>query len=178
MIRRLDPAGYRRTPWKNGGGVSIGIAAEGETWSFNRTAIATPGPFSDYSGHDRVQVLVAGRGLVLATPNGEIDVRTPFEPVRFAGETPIASRLEAGPVEVVNLIGARALVRIDLRIVDTSRPAVLHPGTHIAYCVPAESARVDDHELAGDHALRIDPARRTILAASRGRVVLASILRV
>ena len=56
-------------------------------------------------------MLVAGRGLVLQTPDGEIDVRRPFRPVRFAGETPIVSRLEAGPVEVVNLIGDRRQVR-------------------------------------------------------------------
>ena len=34
-----------------------------------------------------------------------------FKPVAFAGETPIVSRLEAGAVEVVNLIGNRAGVR-------------------------------------------------------------------
>ena len=44
-------------------------------------------------------MLIAGRGLVLDTPDGEIDVRRPFRPVRFAGETRIVSRLEAGPVE-------------------------------------------------------------------------------
>ena len=52
--------------------------------------------------------------------DGEIDVRAPFRPVRFAGETPIVSRLEAGPVEVVNLIGDRSRVALDL--------AVLGPG--------------------------------------------------
>ena len=65
----------------------------------------TPGAFSDLSGFDREQVLVCGQGLVLETPSGEIDVRQPFKPVRFAGETGIVSRLEAGPVEVVNLLG-------------------------------------------------------------------------
>ena len=66
----------------------------GDVWRFSRTPITVAGPFSDYTGFDRLQVLVAGSGLVLQTPAGEIDVRQPFRPVRFAGETPIVSRLE------------------------------------------------------------------------------------
>ena len=87
LIARLDPGRYLRTPWKNGGGVSIDIASDGEVWRFGRTPITAAGPFSDYTGFDRMQVLVAGGGLVLETPDGEIDVRRPFRPVRFAGET-------------------------------------------------------------------------------------------
>ena len=111
MITPLDPDRYQRTPWKNGGGVTVDIAFDGDVWRFSRTPITAAGPFSDYSGFDRLQVLVAGSGLVLQTPTGEIDVRRPFRPVRFAGETPIVSRLEAGPVEVINLMGERSRVR-------------------------------------------------------------------
>jgi len=77
----LKPEDYRRIPWKNGAGVSVDIAVgegESEIWRFGRTPITTDGPFSDYSGFDRLQVLVAGRGLVLQTPGGEIDVRRLF----------------------------------------------------------------------------------------------------
>jgi uncharacterized protein len=88
VVTRLDPSRYVRTPWKNGGGVTIDIAFDGDTWRFSRTPITVAGPFSDYTGFDRMQVLVAGSGLVLQTPDGDIDVRRPFEPVRFAGETP------------------------------------------------------------------------------------------
>ncbi len=87
MITLLTPAQYRRIPWKNGGGISTDIATDeatgGEVWRFGRTPIPLPGPFSDYSGYDRVQVLIKGRGLVLDGPEGEIDLRTPFEPVRY-----------------------------------------------------------------------------------------------
>ena len=111
MIAPLEPGRYVRTPWKNGGGVTVDIAFDGDVWRFSRTPITVAGPFSDYTGFDRMQVLVAGSGLVLQTPAGEIDVRRPFRPVRFAGETPIVSRLDSVPVEVVNLLGDRSRVR-------------------------------------------------------------------
>ena len=57
-LTTIDPAAFRHTPWKNGGGVTIDIAEsmlpgfapgswEGMVWRFGRTAIVTPGPFSD-----------------------------------------------------------------------------------------------------------------------------------
>ena len=178
MITLLDPAQYRRTPWKNGGGVMIEIAEAGDTWRLSRTSIVDPGPFSDYSGCERVQVVVAGRGLVLQTPDGEIDVRTPFKPVRFAGETPITSRLEEGPVEVVNLIGQRAAVHVDLAILRAGQSLALRPGTHIAYCAggPARlEAGGKQYALAADHGLRIEAPGSTMLAVPGGRVIVASI---
>lgn len=181
-IEPLDPSGYRHTPWKNGGGVTVDIVLvtdkDAEVWRFGRTPIVQPGPFSDYSGFDRVQVLVAGSGLVLKTPDGEIDVREPFRPVRFAGETPIVSRLEAGPVEVVNLIGNRAKVRVDIKVLDEDRSLRLGPGTHIVYnplgnsALDVASAR---HLLAGDHGLRLEAADGTVLLGQGGCLLVASI---
>jgi environmental stress-induced protein Ves len=187
-ITALDPAGYRRSPWKNGGGVTVDIADacrdgaapgawEGMIWRFGRTAITTAGPFSDLSGYDRVQVVIAGQGLVLVAPDHEIDVRTPFVPVRFAGETRIVSRLEAGPVEVVNLIGDRLAVRLDMRVLEAGQALHLAAGTHIAYC-PAGAAvlgcRQEQYELAQDHALRLVFAVESPISCAKGRLLIAS----
>ncbi|MFO1162461.1 MAG: HutD family protein [Reyranellaceae bacterium] len=178
MITPLAPQHYRRTPWKNGGGVTTDIAHDGETWRFSRTPITTPGPFSDYAGFDRMQVLVGGRGLVLETPDGEIDVRTPFKPVRFAGELAIVSRLEAGPVEVMNLLGDRALVGLDLAVVDAGASRRLGPGLHLAYC-PGDSAVVrlgeEKRALAADHALRLEQVEGAALACETGRIIVGSV---
>ncbi len=188
-IARLAPAGYRRTPWKNGGGVAIDIADawkpaaiegdwSGMVWRFGRTAIVAPGPFSDLGGYDRLQVLVVGRGLVLSTRDGEIDVREPLHPVRFRGETAITSRLESGPVEVVNLIGDRALVEIDLRVAPVGDLLPLQAGTHVVYA-PGGEARVaiagQAEFLANDHALRCDLAAESSLGCDAGVALVASI---
>ena len=178
MITLLDPASYLRTPWKNGGGTTVDIAFSGDVWRFGRTPIVQPGPFSDYAGFDRVQVLVSGSGLVLETPQGEIDVRQPFRPVRFAGETPIVSRLEAGPVEVVNLIGARAQVKIDIAVLDEDRVFLLQPGTHIAYSPHGDATVLvqnETYELASDHALRLDVTRPMQLSGNVGCLLVGSI---
>lgn len=174
MITLLEPAHYRRTPWKNGGGTTIDIAEQGDVWRFGRTPITAPGSFSDYTGFDRAQVLVAGRGLVLRTPDGEIDVSLPFKPVRFSGETPITSLLEAGPVEVVNLIGKRSDVTIDLVVLNAGQTLQLAKGTHLAYAA-AGAVKVDGRDLPADHCLRIDggPA---MLACTAWVLVVGSVI--
>ncbi|MFO1081510.1 MAG: HutD family protein [Reyranellaceae bacterium] len=178
QVTRLEPACYRRTPWRNGGGVTTDIAGEGDVWRFSRTPIAAAGPFSDYAGYDRLQVLVAGGGLVLQTPDGEIDVRRPFVPIRFAGETPIVSRLEDGPVEVVNLLGERRAVRLALAVPETGVAHTLGAGLHLAYC-PDGSAILglagEEHRLAADQTLRIEHTAGQSLTVVAGRIVLGSI---
>jgi environmental stress-induced protein Ves len=176
-ITPLDPSGYVRTPWKNGGGVTVDIAFDGDVWRFSRTPITAAGPFSDYTGFDRLQVLIAGSGLVLQTPGGEIDVRRPFRPVRFAGETPIVSRLEAGPVEVINLMGERARVGLDLAVLEAGRTQRLGAGLHIAYC-PAGRAILrlggDDHALPANGGVRIEDFDGEA-ACVAGPIVLGSV---
>jgi environmental stress-induced protein Ves len=179
MITLLAPDRYRRTPWKNGGGITIDIADHGDVWRFGRTPITTPGPFSDYSGFDRLQVLVGGRGLVLDTPDGEIDVRTPFQPVRFTGETRIVSRLEAGPVEVVNLIGERAKVRIALEVMKSGSTLRVEAGTHLAYAADgAATLEVDGkpQSLAADHTLRLEASGPTMIEGTSGVFLLGSVI--
>jgi environmental stress-induced protein Ves len=117
---------------------------------------------------------------VLDTPEGEIDVRMPFRPVRFNGETEIMSRLEAGPVEVVNLLGRRDTVAIDLHVVETGSTLATPRGTHLVYAPTAAATLTIDgasHTLAHDHSLQVEAGQRTIFAGMSGRVVVASVVR-
>jgi len=189
-IATIDPAAFRHTPWKNGGGVTIDLAEsmlpgfapgswEGLVWRFGRTAIVTPGPFSDLGGYDRQQVLVSGSGLVLETPDGEIDVRRPFQPVRFTGETRIVSKLEAGPVEVVNLIGDRSRVATDLSCLTAGATNSCAAGVHVIYAATTRcDLAIDGNacEIAIGHAMRIDARESFTLASRLGTAIVASIL--
>jgi environmental stress-induced protein Ves len=186
----IDPSTYRHTPWKNGGGVTIDIAEsrlpgfapgswEGMVWRFGRTAIVTPGPFSDLSGFDRQQILVSGLGLVLETPVGEIDVRQPFKPVRFAGETAIVSRLEAGPVEVVNLMGDRSRVSIELSCLTGGATQSCPAGDHVIYAAATScdlTVNGTACEIAIGHAIRIDAKESFTVASRLGTAIVACIV--
>ena len=185
-ITRLDPAAYRRTPWKNGGGVTIDIAdayAPGATagswsgmlWRLGRTRIVEPGPFSDLTGYDRILTVIGRRGLVLEIAGGEaLDVREPFRPVRFAGEDRITSRLEAGPVAVLNLMSDRRHA-IDVTIVSGQDTRKLGAAINIVYAIEDSAVVVGGQAFAlkADEALRSDEGGE--LTMRSGRVALASI---
>ena len=185
-LTRLDPQTYRRTPWKNGGGVTIDIADayalgatpgswSGMLWRLGRTQIVTPGPFSDLSGFDRILTVIGGQGLVLEIEGGAaLDVRAPFAPVRFRGEDRIMSCLEAGPVAVLNLISDRQH-DIDVAILTGGKHA-LNAAITIVYALEASAVTIDgaDHALAVDAALRRDGAGGEFSVRS-GRVALATI---
>jgi uncharacterized protein len=185
-ITRLDPKTYRRTPWKNGGGVTIDIADayapgaapggwSGMFWRLGRTRIEAPGPFSDLSGYDRILTVIDGRGLVLEIEGGAaLDVRTPFRPVRFRGEDRIVSRLEAGPVAVLNLIADRQH-DIGVAVLATDDTRFLGADISIVYALEDSIVALGaDHALGADEALRLDGASGT-LSVRGGRVALATI---
>jgi environmental stress-induced protein Ves len=185
-ITRLDPAAYRRTPWKNGGGVTIDIADayapgaavggwSGMLWRLGRTQIVAPGPFSDLSGYDRILTVIGGRGLVLEIAGGQaLDVREPFRPVRFTGEDRIMSRLEAGPVTVFNLMSDRRHA-IDVTVLSANDKRKLDAAVNIVYAIEDSEVAIggQSHALAADQALRIEGA--ATLTMQGGRVALASI---
>jgi environmental stress-induced protein Ves len=188
-VTLLDPALYRRTPWKNRGGVTIDIAGahrpgadpagwDGIIWRLGRTRIERPGPFSDLAGYDRILAVIEGRGLMLhprdRTP---LDVREPFTPVRFAGEWPIVSDLTDGPVGVLNLIADRTLCAIDLAFPEEGTRITVPAGHAIVLALGGATAEIGGRriELAPDAAARFDNAAPVEVAAPRGRVAIASI---
>jgi environmental stress-induced protein Ves len=185
----LPQQDFRRTPWKNGGGVTIDIAGEfrpdaeagswaGTIWRFGRTAITVPAPFSDLTGYERMQLVIEGSGLVLEAPDGEIDLRKPLRPVRYDGGIPLVSRLEQGPVEVLNLIADRERCEIDLAVLDAGAGLPLMPGTHILYAPGNDTSGtcggVRFIVPAGD-ALRFADSIGLDLMIEAGSAVLASI---
>jgi uncharacterized protein len=169
-VQLLRGENYQRIPWKNGRGELIVIARAGGdswegaenansvAWHFGRTSIVEEGPFSDYTGYERLQVVIGGAGLVLVAPDHEIDLRTPMRPQRYDGGTPVRTRLERGPVEVVNLIAVRARFDTDLRIGRAGETMACRTGSHIVYA-PTGAARLrvgdSDRPIAKDQALRI-----------------------
>ncbi len=188
LLTRLSPADYIRVPWKNGGGVSITIAGErspgaaagdwsGVIWQLGRTAITTPAPFSDLAGFERLQTVVAGEGLFLDTPTDAIDLSQPFAVARYDGGTPIVSRLEAGPVEVVNLMARRDRAGIAMAVLRPGETAAFARGRHVLYAPAGDAAAVlagRPLDMSHDHAAAF--TGEALLSCGTGIVLVASIL--
>lgn len=180
---------YTRSPWKNGGGVLTDIAAarrpgaavndwDSLLWRFASTPIVAPGPFSHMPGIDRLQMVVGGRGLVLKSPTQEFDEREPFTTVRFTGEMEIVTALEAGPVEVVNLMARRGAAEIELGAIREPGERPLPAGTHLLYAARGDcSIRLDGQEFAISHenTLNLELTAASTLALVSGLAVLGSI---
>jgi environmental stress-induced protein Ves len=186
IVETLAPEAHRRMPWKNGRGELVVIDCEGGkswqymgvAWHFGRTAIIEEGPFSDYTGYERLQVVTKGAGLVLVAPDHEIDLRLPMHPRRYDGGTPIRTLLEKGPVEVVNLIADRGRSDIDLRVGKAGAQMFCLSGRHVVYApVGAALVEIDGraYALAEDHALRVRADSGTDVTVRDGQVVIGSI---
>jgi uncharacterized protein len=186
LVEPLAPEGYRRIPWKNDRGELVVIDCEGGeswqkmgvAWHFGRTTIIEEGPFSDYTGYERLQVVTKGAGLVLIAPDHEIDLRLPMHPRRYDGGTPIRTLLEKGPVEVVNLIADRARFDIDLRVVNGGAEIICESGRHVVYApIGAAQLEIDGraYTLAEDQALRVRADSGTNVKVEIGQVILGSI---
>lgn len=186
VVHPLSPADYLRMPWKNGKGILVVIDRAGEkswenmgvAWHFGRTSIIEEGPFSDYSGYERLQVVIFGSGLVLVAGNHEIDLREPLRVQRYDGGLPVRTRLENGPVEVVNLIADRRRFSIHLVVGYAGAATQLGEGTHIAYA-PSGLAKLtvsgEPHGVDQDHALRIVADGSAEVRVDEGTILLASI---
>jgi environmental stress-induced protein Ves len=185
----LKSEDYTRSPWKNGGGIFTDIAGahragsaakdwDSLLWRFASTPIVAPGPFSFMPGIDRLQMVVAGHGLVLKSPTQEFDEREPFTTVRFTGEMEIVTELEAGPVDVVNLMVRRGAAEIELVALREPGDRPLPAGTHLVYAVSSDcSIRLnnEDFVISDGGTLKVELTEASSLALVSGIAVLGSI---
>ena len=185
----LKSEDYTRSPWRNGGGIFTDIADayrpdaavknwDSLLWRFASTPIVTPGPFSYMPGIDRLQMVIGGRGLVLRARGQEFDEREPFTTVRFTGEMEIVTELEAGPVEVVNLMARRGAAEIELVALREAGEWPLLAGTHLVYALSGDcSIRLNSEEfvIPGGSTLKVELTEASRLTLVSGPAVLASI---
>lgn len=116
-LRLLEPADYRRMPWKNGRGTTTEIAVfpadaglNGKPfdWRVSMADVETDGEFSAFPGCDRTILLAEGGGMELsfdAAPPQRIEER--YKPFRFKGEWHTRCRLLDGAVRDFNVMSFR-----------------------------------------------------------------------
>jgi environmental stress-induced protein Ves len=140
-MRRLTPDGYRRMPWRNGGGTTteITIAPEDASVSGARflyrvsiADVATDGPFSRFDGYDRHIMLLSGAGMTLdCGEHGRIELQALHDPHTFSGDWEVGGTLRGGAVRDFNVIVDRAAASSSLQVhtVVAAEAFACEPGT-------------------------------------------------
>lgn len=130
-MRWLQAADYLRTPWKNGGGSTLevcrdqGEGLEGFGWRLSIADIAEAGPFSSFSGYERIITVLEGQGMVLQVDGRCSGPLRAFEPFEFSGHSQVSCELIGGPIRDFNLIYAPARYQARLQWLATSAPVRL-----------------------------------------------------
>lgn len=98
-------------PWKNGGGRTRTLAADGAgRWRASIADIDRDGPYSRFPGYDRVSVVLSGQGVALRGEGAAV-LLLPGKPAGFSGDAAFQSRLLGDPVRVLNLFVLRRAAR-------------------------------------------------------------------
>src|SRR5512140_2846533 len=81
VTRILTPSDYRRMPWKNRLGVTTEVARYPDEfgslfdWRVSIADVMNDGPFSQFTGYDRIIVVIGGEGMTLTHPQAAEPVK-------------------------------------------------------------------------------------------------------
>ncbi|MDA0681251.1 MAG: HutD family protein [Proteobacteria bacterium] len=110
----IDKTMFREMPWANGGGTTTELIAHHSEqsgrmlWRLSMAGVSSDGPFSRFSGYDRVLVLMSGQGLRLCHQNGtEQSLSSVYDLVVFPGDVGTHATLVDGPIQDFNVITDR-----------------------------------------------------------------------
>ena len=134
-VSLLDPARYRRMPWKNGGGTTTEIALEelpGDAgrflWRVSIADVAQAGPFSAFTGYERLIAVMEGAGMRLTVDGVPATVTNRAAPFRFSGDAVVDCALLDGPIRDFNLIFDREQTDARLDILPADKAADIPAG--------------------------------------------------
>lgn len=185
-VRMLDPATFRRMPWKNGGGETIEMLAYPEgadlarfDWRISMARVASDGAFSRFDGIDRTLSVLEGGRLVLDFGTARTVLDRHAEPFPFAGDAPVTGAVPDGPILDLNVMTRRGrFTHRVLRLVD-ALSATAGPHPLIAFAHRGE-ARLDhagmQHAIPEGHAAHVtDGGLAQLTAAPAGIAYLIEI---
>jgi environmental stress-induced protein Ves len=175
--RLVRPHEHEVVPWRNRGGTTRDIArwpadtSEEAVWRLSLASIERDGPFSDFSGFDRVILLADGAGFVLeGGGRPAVALRPPPEPFSFPGEWVPECRLIGGPVRTLNVITARgqATARMTVLTLAPGEPRAVEPA-NVALCYVLRGAVTV--AVAGCAPLAAEPGDTVVLHDTAARIV-------
>lgn len=176
-------------PWKNGGGLTWEIAAfpadagfDHFAWRVSVAEVQRDGPFSSFPGVDRTLVLLRGEGMRLSGEGNPVELRVPYEPIRFSGEAPLDCELLGGATRDFNVMVRRAYGAAEVRVVREEGEVLAPASAYLCYSAAGACecliAGLPPIEVATEHALVVqgDCQGLHVNPRSRDTVALVTVI--
>jgi environmental stress-induced protein Ves len=151
-MKLLREADSITVPWKNGGGwtreiLKVPAEANSFDWRLSLATIENAGPFSSFSGYDRILILIRGAGVELDFgPEGQTVLRAPGQLAAFDGAWQTRCTLIDGPSSDLNLMVSRERAEAQTRLIRAAAPEIIHTAgwEETLVCCIQGAARVED----------------------------------
>ncbi|MDG9856293.1 HutD family protein [Pseudomonas nitroreducens] len=120
-VRILRAADYPAMPWKNGAGTTreivrdAGDGLEGFGWRVSIADVGAPGPFSAFTGYQRVISVLEGEGMRLNVNGVDSRDLRALDAFAFDGASAVDCTLLGGAIRDFNLIYSPARYRARLQ---------------------------------------------------------------
>ncbi|MDG1905027.1 MAG: HutD family protein [Arenicella sp.] len=121
-ITLLGPSDYVSMPWKNGKGETLELVSAksadetGFLWRLSIASVVEDGLFSDFTGYERILILLDGNGMTLEHEAGNGRAKAEknvsaltkkYDYCNFAGESKTQATLHDGPITDFNIMCRR-----------------------------------------------------------------------
>ncbi|WP_440467577.1 HutD family protein [Pseudomonas sp. YH-1] len=120
-VRILRAADYPAMPWKNGAGTTreivrdAGDGLEGFGWRVSIADVGAPGPFSAFTGYQRIISVLEGEGMQLKVDGTDSRDLRALDAFAFDGASAVDCTLLGGAIRDFNLIYSPARYRARLQ---------------------------------------------------------------
>ena len=170
ILRRAD---FKMSAWKNGGGRTHEVfraPALGEPflWRLSLAEVASSGPFSDFSGYQRLLTLLDGAFTLRFSDGEHVKLDRVGDLVRFDGARGVQCELAGRPSTDLNLIVAHGLRPVTAQVADLAAPLAVHLVSGATLVVFAVAGAV---EIVGAPGTRLETWDAAIDSGAATRVV-------
>lgn len=183
-MRLLTSQDYRKTPWKNGGGVTEdvlllppGSSHEDFEIRISRAPIVDESRFSVFHGIDRTITRLGENPLTLCFADGSETELAYLSPVSFDSALAPASRLPAGASRVMNVMTRRGRWRSTVSVLraDRQRQEIPSGGMVVVHAAKGSCTVAGRKVAEGDTAIVEDLVDVLVAADDDGACLVAVI---
>jgi environmental stress-induced protein Ves len=185
-MRVLRAADRIATPWKNGGGHTREVAVfppgadlDSFEWRISLAQIGADGPFSTFSGVDRVLTVIKGEGLLLTVDDRMLALDAASPPLAFPGEARVSARLTDGAINDLNVMVRRDKWRARTRRLTVSGASDVAAKARVTLVLVLDPLRVlrpgGAIDLAPLDAVLLEHGHSNLSLEGRGRTLISEI---